>query len=145
MAKLTGEARLKTASALRSARLSSKKKAASAIGKLTWCWDGRARGRLVSLVERRSRYTLLGRVASKQAEPVAAATIGLLAPHKEHTQTITADNGKEFADHTTISQALDAAVYFAHPYHAWERGLNENTNGLIRQYIPKGTALGCAV
>ena len=98
-------------------------------------------GALVSLVERRSRYTVLGKVASKQAAPVAAATIALLAPYKEHTQTITADNGKEFADHATISQALDATVYFAHPYHAWERGLNENTNGLIRQYVPKGTAL----
>ena len=93
------------------------------------------------MVERRSRYTVLGKVPSKQAEHVAAATIALLAAHKGHTQTITADNGKEFAHHATISQALDAAVYFAHPYHAWERGLNENTNGLIRQYVPKGTAL----
>ena len=103
---------------------------------------GRARtGALVSVVERRSRYTVLGKVPSKQAQQVAAATIALLAPHKGHTETITADNGKEFAHHATISQALDAAVYFAHPYHAWERGLNENTNGLIRQYVPKGTAL----
>ena len=98
-------------------------------------------GALVSVVERRSRYTVLGKVPSKQAQPVAAATMALLTPHKEHTQTITADNGKEFADHATISQALDATVYFAHPYHAWERGLNENTNGLIRQYVPKGMAL----
>ena len=79
-------------------------------------------GALVSVVERRSRYTLLGKVGSKQAEQVAATTIGLLAPHKEHPQTITADNDKEFAHHATISHALDAAVYFAHPYHAWERG-----------------------
>ena len=103
---------------------------------------GRTRtGALVSLVERRSRYTLLGKVGSKQAEQVAAVSIALLAPHKGHTQTITADNGKEFAHHATISQALDTTVYFAHPYHAWQRGLNENTNGLIRQYVPKGTAL----
>ena len=102
---------------------------------------GQGTGALVSVVERRSRYTVLGKVPSKQAEHVAVATIALLAPHREHTETITADNGKEFADHATISQALDAAVYFAHPYHAWERGLNENTNGLIRQYVPKGTAL----
>ena len=103
---------------------------------------GRPRtGALVSVVERRSRYTVLGKVPSKQAEHVAAATMKLLAPHKGHTETITADNGKEFAHHATISQALDAAVYFAHPYHAWERGLNENTNGLIRQYVPKGMAL----
>ena len=102
---------------------------------------GQGTGALVWVVERRSRYTVLGKVPSKQAEPVAAATLVLLAPHKEHTQTITADNGKEFAHHATISQALDAAVYFAHPYQAWQRGLNENTNGLIRQYVPKGTAL----
>ena len=103
---------------------------------------GRARtGALISVVERRSRYTVLGKVPSKQAQQVAATTIALLAPHKGHTQTITADNGQEFAHHATISQALDAAVYFAHPYHAWERGLNENTNGLIRPYVPKGTAL----
>ena len=63
---------------------------------------------------------------------MASKIIGLLAAHKEYTGTITADNGKEFAHHTAISQALDAAVYFAHPYHIWERGLNENTNGLIR-------------
>ena len=102
---------------------------------------GQRCGALVSLVERRSRYTVLGKVASKQAQQVAAVTIELLKPHRGHTHTITADNGKEFAQHATISQALDAAVYFAHPYHAWERGLNENTNGLIRQYVPKGTAL----
>ena len=106
---------------------------------------GKGPGALVSLVERRSRYTLLGNVDSKQAEEVASKTIGLLSPHKEYTETITADNGKEFAHHITIGQALDASVYFAHPYHAWERGLNENTNGLIRQYLPKGTAKGTAV
>ena len=75
---------------------------------------GRPRtGALVSVVERRSRYTVLGKVPSKQAEHVAATTIALLAAHKGHTETITADNGKEFAHHATISQALDAAVYFA--------------------------------
>jgi len=96
-------------------------------------------GALVTLVERRSRYTLIGKVATKQAEEVATTTIGLLEGHPEHTHTITADNGKEFAAHQRIGQALQAQVYFAHPYHAWERGLNENTNGLIRQYFPKGT------
>ena len=102
---------------------------------------GKRTGALVSLVERRSRYTLLDKVASKQAEAVAETSIGLLTPHKAHTETITADNGKEFAHHVRIGQTVEAAVYFAHPYHAWERGLNENTNGLIRQYVPKGMAL----
>jgi IS30 family transposase len=99
------------------------------------------RGALVTIVERRSRYTLVGKVASKQADEVAAKTIELLRPHQAHTFTVTADNGKEFAAHQTIAQAVEAAVYFAHPYHSWERGLNENTNGLIRQYAPKGEAL----
>lgn len=99
------------------------------------------RGALVTLVERRSSYTLVGKVASKQADEVAAKTIELLRPHQAHTFTVTADNGKEFAAHQTIAQAVEAAVYFAHPYHSWERGLNENTNGLIRQYAPKGASL----
>ncbi len=110
-------------------------------GEIDLVMGGKRTGALVSLVERRSRYTLLGKVASKQAEEVAETTIELLTPHKAHTETITADNGKEFAHHVRIGQTVEAAVYFAHPYHAWERGLNENTNGLIRQYVPKGMAL----
>ena len=58
--------------------------------------------------------------------------------HKDKIHTITADNGKEFARHKEIAKGLDAEFYFARPYHSWERGANENTNGLIRQYIPKG-------
>jgi len=98
-------------------------------------------GALVTLVERRSRYTVIGKVTTKQAEEVATTTIGLLEPQQEYTHTITADNGKEFAAHQSISRRLQAQVYFVHPYHSWERGLNENTNGLIRQYFPKGTDL----
>ncbi|MFT7287618.1 MAG: IS30 family transposase [Halieaceae bacterium] len=60
---------------------------------------------------------------------------------KEHLQTITFDNDREFACHAQIKKALGADNYFAHPYHSWERGLNENHNGLIRQYLPKGMAL----
>ena len=58
----------------------------------------------------------------------------------DKTLTITADNGKEFAGHESISEKLNAAVYFAHAYCSWERGLNENTNGLIRQYFTKGSS-----
>ena len=65
--------------------------------------------------------------------------INLLTPYREKVFTITSDNGKEFAEHQRISKQLTAKVYFAHPYHSWERGLNENTNGLIRQYFPKNT------
>jgi len=63
--------------------------------------------------------------------------IELLGPVQHRVHTITADNGKEFADHETIASDLEAGFYFAHPYALWERGLNENTNGLIRQYFPK--------
>ena len=92
-------------------------------------------------MDRRSRYTVIGKVRTTQAEEVAPTPIDLLAPQQEYTHTITADNGKEFAAHQRIGQALGAQVYFAHPYHSWERGLNENTNGLIRPYFPKGTDL----
>lgn len=67
------------------------------------------------------------------------ATIDLLLPFVDQTLTITCDNGKEFAKHIAIAQALDANVYFAHPQAAWELGTNENANCLIRQYFPKGT------
>lgn len=78
---------------------------------------------------------------SKSASDVTQATIDLLRPYKEFLHTITADNGREFAGHVDIAKALDADVYFAHPYSSWERGANENANGLLRQYIKKGTDL----
>jgi IS30 family transposase len=96
-------------------------------------------GALVTIVDRKSKFTLIKKVESKHAEGVTAALIELLEPYKGSIHTITADNGKEFAGHEEVAQALGANVYFAHPYCSWERGLNENTNGLIRQYFPKGT------
>ena len=97
------------------------------------------RGALVTLVERKSRYTLSSRVASKHSEGVTQAVIELLRPHKHLCHTVTFDNGKEFAEHAFIGKCLEADIYFAHPYHSWERGLNENTNGLLRQHFPKST------
>ena len=97
------------------------------------------RGALVSLVERKSRYTLLGPVKRRQADLVRHATISLLLPFVDQVHTITGDNGKEFAEHMQIAETLKAVFYFAHPYSAWERGTNENTNGLVRQYFPKST------
>jgi len=73
----------------------------------------------------------------KNADGMAKAMIDTLLPYKADIQTITSDNGAEFARHTEISQKLGADFYFAHPYSSWERGINENTNSLIRQYIPK--------
>ena len=67
--------------------------------------------------------------------------IDLLRPHKRRGKTITLDNGKEFADHAFVAKCLGAKVYFAHPYCSWERGLNENHNGLLRQYFPKAMSL----
>ena len=97
-------------------------------------------GALVTIVDRVSKFTLIKKVNSKHAEVVTEATIILLQPYLDKTFTITADNGKEFAGHERIKERLNADVYFAHPYHSWERGLNENTNGLIRQYFTKGSS-----
>jgi IS30 family transposase len=72
---------------------------------------------------------------------VSDAVIDLLHPVADRSHTITGDNGKEFAEHERIAQALNADFFFAHPYAAWERGANENMNGLVRQYIPKNRAL----
>ena len=95
------------------------------------------KGVLVTLAERFSRKTLILPVPSKRANVVRDAIIKLLETEIVHT--ITFDNGKEFAYHAEIKKALNSDNYFAHPYHSWERGLNENHNGLIRQYLPKGT------
>jgi IS30 family transposase len=96
-----------------------------------------SKGYLLTAVERKSKFTLVERVPDRQSDQVAKAIIKLMRPYKENVFTITADNGKEFSQHKKISKSLKADVYFAHPYHAWERGLNENTNGLLRQYFPK--------
>jgi IS30 family transposase len=92
---------------------------------------------LVSLTERKSRLTLLSKVKQKSADLVARSVQNLLEPIASRVLTLTSDNGKEFAKHQEISSALQADFYFTHPYSAWERGLNENTNGLVRQYFPK--------
>ncbi len=99
------------------------------------------KGGLVTLAERKSRYVLAGHIRSKHAEGVTAVVTRLLMPHKDNCHTITLDNGKEFAGHESIAAELQASVYFAHPYSSWERGLNENSNGIIRQYFPKGMDL----
>lgn len=95
---------------------------------------------IVTIVERLSKKTVIGRVTTKKAHEVSTEVISLLSPIKQYVLTITSDNGCEFAQHEWIAASLEASIYFAHPYHSWERGLNENTNGLIRQYIPKGSS-----
>ena len=81
------------------------------------------KGALLTIVERKSKYTLIQRLSYKRSQLVADATINLLAPYPEKIFTITSDNGKEFAEHQRISKRLTAKMYFAHPYHSWERGL----------------------
>ena len=99
---------------------------------------------LASHVERISKYTVLAQLPDGRAQSLNAGTVRAFARHGDLPRhTTTADNGKEFAAHTALSRQLGWSVYFAHPYHAWERGLNENTNGLVRQFFPKGLDLAC--
>ena len=97
------------------------------------------KGAIVTLVDRHSKKTLLKKVPNRTKEEVTRAIIDLLLPYKYKVHTITFDNGKEFTDHKIIAEILDAKCYFATPYSSWERGLNEHTNGLLRQFIPKKT------
>ncbi len=94
-------------------------------------------GAIVSMVERTSKLTKLKKVLHKTAEEVDRALLEKLGPIKAFVHTMTADNGKEFSNHERVSLELEAGFYFAKPYHSWERGLNEHTNGLVRQYFPK--------
>ena len=96
---------------------------------------------LVTLVERRSRFLVAKLASEKSAKEVAASIIEGLQDSASMVKTVTFDNGKEFSNHQDIAKALDCDVYFARPYHSWERGTNENTNGLLRQYFPKGMSL----
>lgn len=92
---------------------------------------------IVTLVDRCTRYTYLVKVPFKTALAVQKAICGCLSSVQQLFRSCTLDNGKEFAMHEKISKKLGGQVYFAHPYSSWERGTNENTNGLIRQYFPK--------
>lgn len=98
-------------------------------------------GAIVSLVERKSKLYLIRKVNAKSASEVRDAMIQMLWQYRHYVHTITADNGLEFCGHEVVAKALKADVYFANPYASWERGLNENFNGLLRQYIKKGTDL----
>jgi transposase, IS30 family len=94
---------------------------------------------VVTLVERQTGFLKMAVVEKNTAENVTNAVLALLEPMKDKVHTITFDNGKEFSYHYKLQAPLQADIYFATPYHSWERGLNENTNGLIRQYFPKKT------
>lgn len=96
------------------------------------------KGFIVSMVDRASKLTILEYVKNKTAKEVAEALVRGLYNSRIPVHTLTSDNGKEFSMHEFVSNALDAGFYFANPYHSWERPVNEFTNGLVRQYLPKG-------
>jgi len=97
------------------------------------------KGAIVTINDRATGLLKMRILESKNAEMLADKTIEVLRPYQEVLHTITSDNGKEFAAHQKIAAALKCDFYFAKPYHSWQRGSNENLNGLIRQYIPKKT------
>ena len=108
-------------------------------------WEGdtlvgtRHHGRLLTHVERKSLFTIISKLSRPTAQATHRATVHRLKPLRRPVHTITYANGKEFSGHRHTAQCLQAHVFFATPYHAWERGVNENTNGLIRDFFPKGT------
>jgi transposase, IS30 family len=99
------------------------------------------KGAIVTMDDRKTKLRLAYPVPGKKAEDVKNAIIKLLSPIKSWVKTNTYDNGKEFAFHKKVSKALGSNAYFAKPYHSWERGQNENANGLLRQYFPKSMEL----
>lgn len=99
------------------------------------------KGAIVTLDERKSKLRLAMPTGGKKANHVKEAIIKLFRPIKDFVKTITFDNGKEFAYHEEIAKEIECDAYFAKPYHSWERGQNENANGLLRQYFPKSMEL----
>lgn len=96
---------------------------------------------IVTLVERKTKYTLIGKLKARTTDELNRRVIKLIEQQLRPVRTITADNGTEFHQYKGIEKATDSTFYFATPHHSWERGLNENTNGLIRQYLPKGKSM----
>ena len=97
---------------------------------------------LVTLVDRKSGYLLTGKMPNRTATRTREKIVSLLLPlPADHRHSLTFDNGKEFAEHEALAAATGMKIFFAQPYCSWQRGTNENTNGLVRQYLPKGTDL----
>ena len=106
---------------------------------------GNHEGAIVTHVDKASKFLLASLIKNKTAEQVFQATIKLFSElSSEQKKTMTSDNGKEFSKHEEMARELGVKNYFANPYHSWERGLNEHTNGMLRQFFPKGTNLKIA-
>jgi IS30 family transposase len=99
------------------------------------------KGAVVTMVERKSGYAVMAKVTNKTSALVSSAIVDKLQPLAARVKTLTFDNGKEFAGHAHIDQQLQSTAYFARPFASWERGSNENLNGLLRQYVPKKRAM----
>lgn len=96
---------------------------------------------VVTLVERKTGLVLIGKLADRTADSLSRRAVSLIRRYRGRVQTVTADNGTEFHDYERVERLTGAAFYFARPYHSWERGSNENANGLVRQYLPKGASM----
>jgi IS30 family transposase len=96
---------------------------------------------IVTLVERKTGLVLIGKLRDRTKESFNRRVIRLIRRHKGEFATITADNGTELHGYERVERSTGAVFYFARPYHSWERGSNENANGLIRQYLPKGESM----
>ena len=96
---------------------------------------------VVTLVERKTGFVLIGKLKDRTARSLSRRVVGMIRTHAGKFETVTADNGTEFHDYGRVERLTGAAFYFARPYHSWERGSNENANGLIRQYLPKGVSM----
>ena len=102
---------------------------------------GPGRPCILSMVERKTGYVLIGKLLARTTAEVNRRATQLIVRQRRAVRTITADNGTEFHAYAALEQATGTRFYFATPHHAWERGTNENTNGLIRQYLPKGQSM----
>ena len=96
---------------------------------------------IVTIVERKTGYLVVGKLLSRTTEELNKRVVQLITQHMTRFKSITADNGTEFHGYKKIEEETGVPFYFANPHHSWERGTNENTNGLIRQYLPKGQSI----
>lgn len=96
---------------------------------------------VLTLVERKTGYAIIKKLAARNKDEVTRAATRALRRHCRKFKTLTLDNGTEFHDYAALEQRFPIKIYFATPYHSWERGSNENFNGLLRQYLPKGACM----
>jgi transposase, IS30 family len=96
---------------------------------------------VLTLVERKTGYAIIKKLSARNKEQVTRAATSAIRSHRHRFKTLTLDNGTEFHDYAVLEQRFPLTVYFATPYHSWQRGSNENFNGLLRQYLPKGACM----